>query len=129
MTFSPSRRSAGFTLLEVVIGLTLMASVVVASLLAFTAHRKQRRLADAKIAAVAIADDLLNQLSARRNGIPVAERGVIQGRPNWFWQTQTVGTMIRAQVPLRVIEFQVIEVSENGWQPLVSTQLVEKIIQ
>ena len=38
--------ATGFTLVEVVIGLSLMASVVVASLLAFSGHRKQIRQAN-----------------------------------------------------------------------------------
>ena len=123
-SFRP-RYTDGFTLLEVVIGLTLMASVVVASLLAFSTHQKQRRLADAKIAAVTVADGLINELSSRFDGIPQSGRGVIPGHPNWFWQTRIIGTAIRAQVPLQIIEFQLLEASASGTRPLVSTQLVK----
>ena len=127
MKFSRSDPPVGFTLMEVVIGLTLMATVVVSSLLAFSAHRKQRRTADAKLAAVAVADDLLNRLSTGQDGVPVAGRGVIPGHPYWFWQTQPVGSIRRAEVPLRVIEFRIVEVSDAGRRPLVRTQLVKKI--
>ncbi len=127
MKSSRSKPAVGFTLIEVVIGLTLMATVVVSSLLAFSAHRKQRRAAEAKLAAVTVADDLLHRLSAGRDGIPIAGRGVIPGHPYWFWQTTPVGTIRRAEVPLRVIEFRIVEVSDEGRLPLVRTQLVKKI--
>lgn len=129
MKSSRSRSATGFTLIEVIIGLTLMATVVVSSLLAFSAHRKQRRTAEAKLAAVTVADNLLHRLSSGRDGIPVAGRGVIPGHPYWFWQTSPVGTIRRAEIPLRVIEFRIVEVSDEGRLPLVRTQLVKKIDQ
>lgn len=122
------RSATGFTLLEVVVGLTLMASVLVGSLLSFAAHRKQRRLADAKIAAVMFADDLLNEFTASRDGVPPTARGMIAGRPGWFWRTSVVGTAAPAQIPLRVIRLEVIEVVDDGSvRPLATVEVVEKI--
>lgn len=121
------KRVAAFTLLEVVVGLTLMASVLVGTLLSFSAHQKQRRLADAKLAAVRVADDLLNELTASREGIPPAARGLVDGRPSWFWQTSVVGMAAPANLPLRVIRLEVIEVTDRGsWQPLATVEVVEK---
>ena len=123
-----SRRGGGFTLLEVVIGLTLMATVLVSSLLSFTAHRKQRRFADSKLAAVAYADDLLNLMSASPDGIPHVSRGPVQGKPDWFWQTNVAGMIAPAQTPLRVIRFEIIETTAQGsLRPLVSIDLVEPL--
>lgn len=109
-------RGSAFTLLEVIVGLTLMATILVGSLLSFAAHQKQRRLADAKLTAVAVADDILNRMHAAPNGIPQNDRGMIVGKPNWFWQTSVVGSVSAAQVPMRVVRFQIIE-QPNG-QPL-----------
>lgn len=109
MRSSRCNRRAGFTLIEVVVGLVLMASVLVGSLLAFSAHRQQLRHADAKVAAVAIADDLLNRFSGTREGVPSAGSGPIVVQPNWFWRTRTVGVVMPAEIPLRVIRLEVVE--------------------
>jgi type II secretory pathway pseudopilin PulG len=117
-----------FTLLEVVVGLTLMASVLVGSLLSFSAHYQQRRIADAKIAAVTVADQLLDELSGTREGIPAIGRGMIAGRPNWFWRTNVIGTAAPAEIPIRVIRLQVVEVNNEGRMlPLATVDLVEPI--
>ena len=122
------QRRLAFTLLEVVVGLTLMASVLVGSLLAFSAHQKQRRNADAKIVAVAIADELLNQFTSSREGIPAIGRGAISGQPNWFWRTGVVGASAPVGVPLRVIRLEVVEVTEQGsLRPLATVDVVEPI--
>ena len=124
----PCRHNTAFTLLEVVVGLTLMASVLVGSLLSFSAHQKQRRMADAKLAAVAVADDLLNQLSGSRDGIPVAGRGLIAGKANWFWRTGVVGMAAPADLPLQVIRLEIVEVtSEGSLRPLATVDVVEPI--
>ena len=109
--FSPRN---GFTLLEVVIGLTLMASVLVGALLSFAAHRRQRELAEAKLAAVSVADDLLGVLSASQGGIPLQARGLIANRPGWFWQTSLQGVVVPAQIPMRVVRFQIIRQRPAG---------------
>ena len=128
MRFYLSDRRGAFTLLEVVVGLALMASVLVGSLLSFSAHHQQRRTAEAKIAAVDVADQILNEMSESRAGIPLTGRGLITGKPNWFWRTSIAGVANPAQTPLRVIRFQVIEVNRNGrMQPLMSVDVVEAI--
>ncbi|MDA7874776.1 type II secretion system GspH family protein [Rhodopirellula sp.] len=87
MISSHSKQNSGFTLIEVVVGLTLMATVVVASLLAFSAHQKQIRQARSKIAAVQVADDLLNRMSANRTGIPSSATGTIIDHPRFLSTT------------------------------------------
>ena len=122
------RKGHGFTLLEVVVGLTLMASVLVGSLLSFSSHRRQQRTADAKIAAVAVADQLLNELSGLREGIPAIGRGMIAGRPNWFWTTDVVGTTAPADIPMQLIRLQVTEVDNEGRShSLVTVDVVKGI--
>ena len=116
----------GFSLVEVVIGLVLMATLLVSTLLAYGAHQHQRALANAGIEAVAIADELLHRMSNSRDGIPSVGRGVIPGKPSWFWETTIVGTTLPAGVPLQVIRFQVGRVtSEGAVQSLTSVDVVE----
>lgn len=116
MRYSRSNREIrnAFTLLEVVVGLALMASVLVASLLSFSAHRKQIRAADARIAAVTVADDLLQQFSVRPEGLPRFGRGPIPGYPNWIWQSVVVGNAAPVQVPMHVIRFSIMEVGRDS---------------
>ena len=128
MRSCPSKHQYAFTLLEVVVGLTLMASVLVGSLLSFSAHHQQRRLADAKIAAVAVADQLLNEMLGTREGIPAVGRGLIAGRPNWFWRTNVIGAAAPAQIPIQVIRLEVVEVNNEGRMlPLATVDVVEPI--
>ena len=128
MKFCRCKRDSAFTLLEVVVGLTLMASVLVGSLLAFSAHQKQRRHAEAKLAAVSLADQMLHQFTASRDGIPALGRGPIPGNPTWFWRTSVVGTRAPAQVLLKVIRLELIELTDEGSQrPLVTVDVVEPI--
>lgn len=107
---SPRR---GFTLVEVVVGLALMASVLVGSLISFSAHQRQLRTAESKLAAVSLADEILSQLSGRREGVPRAGRGGIADRPGWFWQTRVVGVAAPAGIPLQVIRLEVIQIGAD----------------
>ncbi len=114
-----------FTLLEVVVGLLLMATVLVGSLLSFSAHRKQRRVAEAKIVAVELADEWLNRWMISPDGIPPSDRGWVAGRPNWYWQTSVVGTAAPAGIALRVIRFEIVEVTDDRLQrPLATVEVV-----
>ncbi len=128
MRFCRCKHKYAFTLLEVVVGLTLMASVLVGSLLSFSAHHQQRRIADAKLVAVTVADQLLDELSGTREGVPAVGRGMIAGRPNWFWRTNVIGTAAPAEIPMRVIRLQVVEVNNEGRMlPLATVDVVEPI--
>lgn len=121
-----SKRVRAFTLIEVVVGLTLMASVLVGSLLALSAHRKQRRTADAKLVAVRFADDLMNRFFSLSEGIPLAARGVVPGQPGWMWRTSLVGSAAPAGIPLQVVRVEVLDQSTSaGERTLVSIEVVQ----
>ncbi|MDA8744722.1 prepilin-type N-terminal cleavage/methylation domain-containing protein [Rubripirellula amarantea] len=121
-------RRQGFTLIEVVVGLVLMASVLVSSLLAYSSHQRQRAFANAKREAVIIADQILQQLSVRRAGMSAGDQGLIADKPNWFWRTSLVGTTSPAGVPMRVIQFQIAKQNPDGTvTALTSVELVERI--
>lgn len=108
------RCKSGFTLIEVVVGLVIMAGVLASSLLAFASHQRARRLTDAKLVAVDVADDMLTAFSGSRGGIPPAGRGPVIGRSGWWWQTAPIGVAAPAGVPVTVTRFQIIEIEASG---------------
>ncbi|MCO8121765.1 prepilin-type N-terminal cleavage/methylation domain-containing protein [Stieleria sp. TO1_6] len=116
----------GLTLLEVVVALVLMGSILVASLLAFSKHRHQLSLAEKRIQATRVADDLVHQLSQHSDGIPIGARGLVAGKPGWIWQTSLVGMASLATVPLQVVRVELIHVDRET-QPLVWVDLVKPI--
>ncbi len=124
---SRDRRPA-FTLVEVLVGVTLMATMLVGSLLAFAAHRKQQRFADQKLRAVALADSLLDQLSHRPGGIPSTGRGPVASSPGWYWQTSPVRAIAPSRIPLTVIRFEIVGRSPDGSaKSLVNVELVRPL--
>lgn len=128
MRFSRSSGKNAFTLIEVVVGLTLMASVLVGSLLAFSAHHRQQATAEGKLAAVAIADQLLNEWTGTREGVPASGQGAIFGRPNWYWSTSVVAAVMPAKVPMRVIRLEIIEWRVDASpRALASVEVVEAL--
>ena len=128
MKSSRSRQTIGFTLVEVVVGLTLLATVIVSSLLAFSKHQKQIRLSRSKIAAVRIADDLLNRMSASRTGIPPAASGPIPEHPTWSWRTSVTAETLRDPFPMQIIELQIIERENVSKLNLLASTSVVKAV-
>lgn len=108
MHCSARKQRQGLTLVEVVAGLVLMATVLVGSMLALAAHRRQHRYANDKLVAVAIADELLHQFDRSGDGIPAAASGVVATRPEWSWRTRVQGTTNPAGVLMRVVRLEVV---------------------
>lgn len=119
----------GFTLVEVIIGLSLMATVLVASLLAFSKHQKQIRLAKSKIAAVQIADELLNRMTASRNGVPPAAGGTIPNHPNWSWRTSVTTETFHPAISIQIINLQIFEQETDAEMNLLSSTSVVKAFE
>ena len=125
------KRRDAFTLIEVVAALVLMGSVLAGSLLAFSRHRRQLDVAEKRLEATVVADQLISELSALEDGIPNQSRGRIAGKPNWFWQTAPVGTTMIASVPMQVIRLQIIDLtaesSGDARSDLVSVEFVKGV--
>ena len=116
----------GVTLLEVIVALALMGSVLVSSLLAFSKHRNQLSMAQKRIEATMIADQIVGRLASQRDGMPIGIRGTVAGKPNWIWQTTPIGFTTLATVPMRVVRFQILEIGASSTQ-LVSVDLVKAV--
>jgi type II secretory pathway pseudopilin PulG len=77
------------TLVEVVAGLALLATLAVSLVLAMSAHRRQMAQARRQLEAVEIADRLLTAWYASPTPPPRNEIGVALGTSReWIWQTR-----------------------------------------
>ncbi|QDT58000.1 hypothetical protein SV7mr_04890 [Stieleria bergensis] len=121
------RRRVGFTLLEVVVALVLMGSVLVASLLAFSKHQRQVALAEKRLQAVQVADQMVQRLATSPTGIPTPASGSVVGHVGWIWRTEIVGRVAVADQSLLVVQYSILDVA-NGQSavPLVSVQVVKR---
>ncbi|WP_197454883.1 hypothetical protein [Stieleria varia] len=123
--WTPTR--GGFSLIEIVVGLVLMGSVLVGSLLALSRHRRQMALAEDRIVAAMAADELLLQLTSQRDGIPLDGRGVIGGQPGWIWETRVVGLAQPLGVPVRVVRLTIFSTEGISLRNLVSVDVVKSV--
>ena len=117
-------RRRAFTLLEIIVALALMGSVLVASLLAFSRHRKQLSMAEKRLEATRVADRLVHELSAQQGGLPIGSRGTVAGKGDWVWQTSLIGSTSLATVEMQVVRFEIVELGAAP-TPLVTVDLVK----
>ena len=108
----PARKA--FTLVEVVVGCVLLATLLVSTLLAASRYRSQITRARQRQQAAYLADKLLATWWDSQKGIPLAESGVIEDpdRPNSLsltWRTSVVSsrTLLGAVHP--VVKLQVFD--------------------
>ena len=118
------RRSA-LSLVEVVVALVLMGSVLVSSMLAFSSHRRQLSVANQQLEATVIAETIVRELSAQPGGIPASARGVVAGHPNWMWQTSVAGRAQVATVSMRVVAFEILDMTDQP-RRLIAVNLFDK---
>ena len=105
------KRRGGFSLIEVVAGLVMMATVMAASLKAFADHQQRIRHANDRRRAVGLCDELLGELTTRRGGLPVAADGRWpasgMGGEAWRWRLQTIDAGLVWDVPTRTVRLQI----------------------
>jgi len=80
----------GLTLIEVVAGLALLASLLVGCLTAYGHHVRQVRQARQRLAAVRAADALLAQWFQESGRIPVAAQNSFAGAGQLCWRTRLI---------------------------------------
>lgn len=86
----PRRPPRGMTLIEVVAGLALLATVLVLVFSARDHVARQQVRADRRLAAVAAADALLADWMRSAETFPRASTGGVPGRPELIWTTRVV---------------------------------------
>jgi prepilin-type N-terminal cleavage/methylation domain-containing protein len=119
------RYCRGFTLIEVVLGLVLLATLLVALMLAAARLRRLDRLAHDRQAATLVADHLLAGWLDSATGIPVASVGPIAGRPDWVWRTTLIRNQLIFGVPTAIVRLDV--TSAPAGTVLVSLQVAVRI--
>lgn len=76
----------GLTLIEVVAGIALLATLLVSVLAAYRDHARQIKRASARLSAVNALDDLLAQFHDANKLPPPGSAGDVVGIPNLRWQ-------------------------------------------
>ena len=85
-----SRPRPAFTLIEVVVGIVLLAMLLVGVVRAAATHRTTIARATARIEAAQAADGIAAQIETRTGRLPVGQSGVVPGR-SWRWAVDLVG--------------------------------------
>ena len=86
----PVRLRRGLTLVEVIAGLALMASLLSTMVVAYSAHLRQHRNAQRKVLAVELLDRKLEEWRRTSQPIPVPAEGDFLDKPEFHWQTELV---------------------------------------
>ena len=103
----------GMTLVEVVAGLTLLATIGAGSVMAFGVHQRQIKTARETLIAVQFADGLLSRWQAESITVPVLRAGVFND-PDWIWQTHPIRTESVAGLIVQVVRLDVMRRDRQG---------------
>lgn len=116
-------QTRGFTLVEVVAGLLLLATLGVSTLLAVSRHHRQTQLAQRRIQAAVIADQMLSQWYATSTGLPLTATGKINGTANWQYVVGPIDQKTVVGQGVQVVRFEI----NDGQQVLCSLELLRKM--
>ncbi len=108
-----------FTLLEVVVGLVLMATLVASSMVAVSAHRRSLALAGEKRRAVEHADRLLTFWYEDTGEVPDFGQGVIADDPAWTWRIAPIGQRSVCGIAVNVLRLEILAVTAASRSPQV----------
>ncbi len=122
-------RRRGFTLLEVVVGIMLLATLLVTSLLALGKQRRILRQAHDRQQAISLADAFLTKWHQSSTGVPLSGSGPIAERAGWWWQTEVVANRVVFDKTRPIVRLQIIDRSANSAKEsvLLSVELLHQI--
>lgn len=126
-----NNRSAGFTLMEVVVGLALAATLLVAVLAACGHHLRQLRLADSRMIAIKTADQMLAEWYHRDGRVPINAGGVCRQNSSLTWQTEARTTVLGASsnknsFKVEFVRLSIFRKEENtNTTPLISIEIMQ----
>lgn len=126
----PGRNNA-FTLLEVVVGMILVASLAVGSLTAMSRYQISLRQAERKNQALDAAERLIDFWIDRRQGLPGSDRGLLDsnglvGEPAIAWQTRLIRQQILGGASVDVMRLDIIWIEGDRVQqaPTISIEFI-----
>lgn len=93
------------TLIEIVVGLVLLAMVLTSAVLAQKSHRQSVDGARRVEWVTEAADQILRQLENRRGGFPRRTRGRFDGLPGYVWTTTPIRREVVAGVAIEVVRW------------------------
>jgi len=97
------------TLIEVVGGMGLLATLLVAVLLAKGRYTRQAAIADRRLLAVAAADALLTAWHQGATPLPRAGAGIVPGDHGFSWRTQRVANAAVNEMDADVVRVEIID--------------------
>ena len=124
-TFRQSGHSRGLTLIEVVAGLALLASLGVAMLAILSAHRQQARQAADRLQAADLADQLLAGWYSSSAGIPRNAAGAF-ARSDYQWTTHIMDQRMIDGYAIEIIRLQIAARARTA-VPLVTINLLSPV--
>ena len=111
---SSLRRRRGLTLIEVVAGLALMSSILVAVLFLKSRYARQQALADHHLQSLTAADALLSFWWKEPATFPRRGSGSIASNPALGWQTRQVFNSDLATLGCQIIRLEITDRSPSG---------------
>ena len=96
------------TLVEVVLGLVLLATLLVAVLLTRARFVRQTASAQRRAAAVVAADEMLSAWWGDRKNFPVDAEGTVKNRPELAWRTRLVADETAQSLGGRVVALEML---------------------
>lgn len=108
-----SFKAAGFTMVELVVGLVLLATLLVSMLMVISRQRKASRMAVARQQAVQAADQLLAGWFDAQAGIPLVGQGPVAGT-NMLWQTRVARNVSLFEQAVPVVRLSIVEPNANA---------------
>jgi prepilin-type N-terminal cleavage/methylation domain-containing protein len=117
-----------FTLIEVVVGLVLMATLIAASMTTLASHKHSLLVAKQTLEANGVADRLLTNWYDLRQSVPVPAQGFVDADAQWRWQTQSIGSTSVCGIPVQIIRLDVLGRigSRNELRILCSIEVMQR---
>jgi prepilin-type N-terminal cleavage/methylation domain-containing protein len=123
--YSNSSGRRGLTLVEVIAGLLLLATLLTFVLAAFKTHAAQIRAARDRLKASELAEGLLSEWMARNQLPPVGTQKPLSNTDGWMWRILANETQLSGPAPLRTVRVEICRPQEPAEpQILASVALV-----
>ena len=112
-----SWRRHGLTLLEVVAGLTLLATLLVGTILTYGSHIRQVKAAQQRLNATEIAERLLVEWYESEDGPPIRDEQIIEGTEGLRWRTTPLEATDSNPFQARIVRLEIFD-PKTGAEPL-----------
>jgi prepilin-type N-terminal cleavage/methylation domain-containing protein len=111
-SWPPSARP-GLTLVEVLAALVLLGTILTGLVMAKSHHTRQLTRTAERQTGIRLADELITRWWTSPQGIPVDQRGAIDGDSSWVWDTRLVPNDALQTLGTRVVRVTVRPVSND----------------